>query len=102
MKRTTHLGSAILATCIVLSNGCALTQKATPINARYFSPEPAASSRSPAAERAAGSGLELRLGRVMAGAHIRERIVYRDSEYELGFYDDRLWSERPDAYLRRA
>jgi cholesterol transport system auxiliary component len=46
--------------------------------------------------------LELRLGRVTAGSYIRENIIYRSSEFEVGFYDDLLWTERPDAYLRRA
>ena len=27
--------------------------------------------------------------------------MFRESEYEVGFYDDRLWTEKPEAYLRR-
>jgi cholesterol transport system auxiliary component len=28
--------------------------------------------------------------------------VYRDSDHELGYYEDRRWTERPETYLRRA
>jgi cholesterol transport system auxiliary component len=87
--------------------GCALTQKATPTDVRYFSPEPlsGATSVTPmpiALGSRSEKALDLRLGRVTAAADIRERIVYRDSKYEVGFYEDRMWTERPDAYLRRA
>lgn len=111
MSRITYLiGSqglrvaTICALSLTTPLGCALTQKATPTEARFFSPElPASAAPSrPIEERATGPLTELRLGRITASAHIRERIVFRDSPYELGFYDDRLWTERPDAYLRRA
>lgn len=93
--------TALAALCLVIGSGCALTQKAVPVDARYFSPEPAVAAL-PSHDRAAGTPFELRLGRVTGSAYIRERMIYRDSQYELGFYDDRLWTERPDAYLRRA
>jgi cholesterol transport system auxiliary component len=105
MKRNLHPGAGIFfSLSLAMPFGCALTQKATPIDARYFTPElPAApSSPAPASAPRTGPAIELRLGRVTAGAHIRERIIYRDSPYEVGFYDARLWTERPDAYLRRA
>src|SRR5262249_24489929 len=44
----------------------------------------------------------LRLGRVSAAAHLRERIVFREANRELGFYETRRWTEAADAYLRRA
>jgi ABC-type uncharacterized transport system auxiliary subunit len=45
--------------------------------------------------------LELRLGRVSSGPSLRERIAYRDAAYELGYYDDLRWTERPETYVRR-
>lgn len=80
-------------------NGCALTSKADATLPRYFSPDLPYSPDKGETQR---SGLELRLGRVTAGSHIREKIVYRESKYEVAFYDDRLWTEKPEAYLRRA
>ncbi len=89
--------AALLALCML--SGCALTNKATPTIPRYFTPELPAVTAKSEAPRAGG---ELQLGRVSASSHIRDKIIYRSSSYEVGFYDDLLWTERPDAYLRRA
>ena len=92
-------GLACLA-ALALTPGCALLTKSDPLVLRYFSPEPSAPPK--AAPRAAGSGLELRLGRVNADAYIKDRIVHRDSAFEVGYYDDRVWTEKPESYVRRA
>lgn len=88
-----------LCVCTSLA-GCALTAKGEPLRPRYFSPE----TIEPAARalRAPASSLELRLGRVVAGSSLREQIAYRDSDHELGFYEERRWTERPEVYLRRS
>ncbi len=83
---------------LVLAPGCALLSKSDPVVPRYFSAEGA----EPPAPRSDATGLELRLGRVNADAYIKDRIVHRDSAFEIGYYDDRVWTERPDAYVRRA
>lgn len=99
-------GAAIAV--FVSTSGCALLSKSDPLTPRYFSPEPAGASESgealPGARAAPvnGSPLELRLGRVTSASYLGERLVYRTSSYELGFYEDRRWTERPDAYFRRA
>jgi cholesterol transport system auxiliary component len=82
----------------MLSAGCALTSKAEVLTPRYFSPEPVRSARSPKAADA----YELRLGQVSAASHLDERMAYRVGGSEMGFYDDRRWTENPEAYLRRA
>src|SRR4029077_4048150 len=84
--------------------GCALLSKAAPLQPRYFSLEdgPLASNRGAALRSPTSGAMQLRLGRVSAGPHLRERIVYRDSDHELGYYEDRRWTERPETYLRRA
>jgi ABC-type uncharacterized transport system auxiliary subunit len=79
--------------------GCALLSKGEVSMPRYYSPDlpllaPNSSPKS--------SGVELRLGRVTAGSYLGEKIVFRQTAYEVGFYEDRLWTERPVAYLRRA
>jgi cholesterol transport system auxiliary component len=90
----------VLALCVLLgASGCALLGKSDALGPRYFSPE-GASSR--VAAPAPASGLELRLGRITAAPYLGERIVFRDSRYELGFYEERRWTERPESYLRRA
>lgn len=88
----------VLGVLALALGGCALFSKNDVPTRRYFSPD-LASARTASVPRANG---ELRLGRVTAAASIAERIMYRTSDHEVGFYDDRLWTEKPDAYLRRA
>ena len=73
---------------LALAPGCALLAKSEPVVPRYFSPEAPALSDAHRGRRR--RRLELRLGRVNAAAYINERIVYRDSAYELGYYEDAL------------
>jgi cholesterol transport system auxiliary component len=91
------------------AGGCSLTDKADPLEVRYFTPERVAATSG--AEQAnagsaliasAGTSVELRLGRIDSADYLREYMAYRDSELEVGFYEDRRWTERPEAYLRRA
>ncbi len=78
--------------------GCAVLLKSDPFVPRYFSPESAATRTDPIAP----SGLELRLGRVTAAAYLKERIVFRTSAYEVGYYEERRWTEMPESFIRRA
>ncbi len=79
-------------------SGCALTGKADALSPRYFSPEQVGTvQKAPNTEH-----LELQLGQVSSASHLDERIAYRLSGAEVGFYDDRRWTEIPEAYLRRA
>jgi cholesterol transport system auxiliary component len=70
---------------------------------RYFSPETGATATRHATVHAGGPEAQrLRLGNVSGASQLRERMVFRDSAYELAYYPDRRWTERPEAYLRRA
>jgi cholesterol transport system auxiliary component len=82
-----------------LLSACALLSKAEPLVPRYFTPE---ISEHPAT--APASGLEprrLRLGTIDSGSQLRERMMFRSAAHEVGYYSDRRWTERPEAYLRR-
>ena len=79
--------------------GCALLGKGDPLLPRYFTPEYPLDAP---ASAPAVADLRLRLGRVSAWSHLRERMVVRSSEQEIRYYDDRRWTERPEIYLRRA
>ncbi len=91
------------------STGCALLSKADVVEIRYFSPEHVKpqltggdASTAPEAPRPApNDALEVRLGRVTSGSNLRERIAFRDAAYELGYYEDWRWTERPETYVRR-
>ncbi len=87
-----------LAAALLPQVGCAFFSKSDAFVSRYFSPESAAGP----ADRAAPSGLELRLGRVGSAAYLKDEIVFRDSGYEVGFYNGRRWTEKPEFYVRRA
>lgn len=86
----------------VISQGlasCALASNAPPLEIRYFSP--VLSGDAPVTT-AHTDATPLRLGRITPSAHLRYRIVYRSSAVEISLYDALRWTERPDAYLRRA
>lgn len=93
MRLASTLGLAGLA----FVSACALLSKSDPIVPRYFTPE-TATGGDPVAE----TGLELRLGRVNADEYLKDKIVHRDSTYEVGYYEERLWTDKPEAYVRRA
>jgi uncharacterized lipoprotein YmbA len=69
-----------------------------PIELRYFRPLlPDA-----VADPAPGEPRELRLDRVTAAPHLRERMVWRSSDIELGFDDVNLWIADPAALVEDA
>ncbi|MET0341773.1 MAG: ABC-type transport auxiliary lipoprotein family protein [Polyangiales bacterium] len=96
-----RLSATIVCLPAVLLAGCSFFGKSEPLDARYYSAERAFGPSASAAPVAA-SAVPLRLGEVSGSTHLRERIAYRTAPRELGFYDGRRWTERPEAYLRRA
>lgn len=91
-----------LLLALVLS-GCALTSKSEPLDIRYFTPEkvkPQLTSAS-ASERPQGETFALELGRISSGSNVREKMAFRDASWEVGYYEDRRWTERPEAFVRR-
>ena len=82
--------------------GCALTSKSDPTLLRYYSLDTAGRRVHPPGSPATGAPpLQLRLGRVNAASYIRDRIAFRDSSVEIGYYDDLRWTEKPEAFVRR-
>lgn len=102
----TRLARALLLGSLV--SGCALLTKADPLTPRYFSAEPSGTGPATGNSVTAVTGdssvpaRELKLGRVTSASYLGERLVFRDSAYELGFYEERRWTEKPEAYFRRA
>jgi cholesterol transport system auxiliary component len=96
------LAACLLAAGLVpgLLTGCAFFGKVEPLAPRYYDPELDVSEGKSVAPSLVRPSL--RLGHVLGGSHLRERIAYRVSEREVGFYDERRWTERPENYLRRA
>ncbi len=67
---------------------------------RYFRPESVALSSEPAVD-AGAPATAIRLRAVRARPLLRERIVWR-TPAEYGMYEQRRWSELPEAYVERA
>jgi ABC-type uncharacterized transport system auxiliary subunit len=86
--------------------GCAFFTKSDPVVLRYFTPEAIGERSGPMdAARATANrqtSLELRLGRVNSASYVKDRIAFRDQSYEVGYYERLRWTEKPEAYLRRA
>lgn len=88
----------LLLSLTFLLSGCALLSKAEMGTRRFFSPQLLA----PATRPTSASRVELRLGRVTAAACGSELMMYRQSQFEVGFHDELRWTEKPEVYLRRA
>jgi cholesterol transport system auxiliary component len=111
LKKLSTCAIAVCAAAVALgTSACALTSKADVVEVRYFSPEqvrprlnvadattPNRAPDAPAPNRA----IEVRLGRVSSGPNLRERIAYRDAAFELGYYEEWRWTERPETFVRR-
>jgi cholesterol transport system auxiliary component len=69
-----------------------------PVPIRYFS---AAAPGGTTSERMQNPPT-LRLRRVTSGSHLRERMVWRVSDVEYGFYENSRWTEMPVAWLEQA
>lgn len=84
---------------VMLLDACALLSKGEVSSRRFFSLEsPVASEQS----RLVDGGVELRLGRVTAGACSSELMMVRRSTFEVVFDEERRWTEPPEVFLRRA
>jgi uncharacterized lipoprotein YmbA len=95
--------SFLCALALTLAPGCgALSAKGEAGAARYFSLEvaPAPPGVAPAnLPAAAAMQAQLRLGRVTSAPHLEERMVYRNSDREIGYHRERRWAEPPERFL---
>jgi ABC-type uncharacterized transport system auxiliary subunit len=82
--------------------GCALTSKSEAMVPRYFDLDQKAASAEARVKPNGDPTHRLRLGRIQASAHLDERLVFRSSTREIGYYEQQRWSEEPREYLRRA
>ncbi len=90
----------VVAAVAALLVGCTVLPQNSYQPPRYFRPE---LPGLPAAETPPGeSALPLYLRPVTAAGHLRERIVWRTSDVEMGFYDLRRWTDLPAEYVEGA
>src|SRR5262245_61667116 len=91
MPRSWALLAVVLAGCLFRD----------PTESRFFRPE-AATLHGGDVEPRSESSVAIRLRPVRGTPFLRERIVWRQSEVEYGFYEERRWSELPASYVQRA
>ena len=100
----TRTGCVLCAITMSFAPGCALLSKGAQGNARYFSMDLAPGRPGAVATEAPGtrgSPSEMRLGRVTGAPHLEERLVFRGSDYEVGYYRELRWTEPPEVFLKR-
>jgi uncharacterized lipoprotein YmbA len=91
----------IILLCCLAANGCLSKLGAgdpTPI--RFYSAAPAVGEVT--GDAAGEPGPSLRMRRVTAAVHLRERMVWRADDVEYGFYESRRWTEQPAAWVEAA
>jgi ABC-type transport auxiliary lipoprotein component len=93
--------AAVLAliTAIAPGFGCALLSRGSSVDWRWYTPELSGPSPGSAESQRAG---ELRIGRVTSGSDFGLRIAHGDGLYQMGYYEDLRWTERPQHYVQRA
>lgn len=77
--------------------GCTLLTKAEPLEVTYLAPP-----LPEAPEAQAESGPALRMTRVSASAHLRERLLVAKGEHSYRQSDAWHWTEEPRGYLERS
>ncbi len=93
------LARALVTGLAVSCSACALTSRGEILDVRWFTPEHAhaqAEAASPA------PSVALRFARVRSGPDLGQRIVHGDGAFEVSYYEDLQWTERPELYVRRA
>jgi ABC-type uncharacterized transport system auxiliary subunit len=106
MRASGFVCAALFAALSSATLGCAFFTKSDPVVVRYFTPEGLGSPAGPSARFTAGTtspaAVDLRIGRINSASYLRDRIAFRDESFEIGYYERLRWTEKPEAYLRRA
>jgi cholesterol transport system auxiliary component len=105
MKYSISISALALVAASLATGGCALFSKSELVRVRYFSLDESSARQAPHEQPppiACSEQIALRLGRISAPEHLEERLVYRSSLNEVGYYKNLRWTDRPEEYLRRA
>jgi cholesterol transport system auxiliary component len=88
-----------LATILALAPACALTSRGDAREWQWFTPERV---RPRLTSGVVGAGPPVQLRRVTSGTDLGRRIIFGDGAYEVGYYEQRRWTDAPELYVRRA
>jgi uncharacterized lipoprotein YmbA len=91
----------VIVLVLTLAAGCLARNAAEP---RFFRPDSTLLRDAQGGDWPALSGLArvVRIRAVDGESYLRERVVWRVSPVEYGFYEQRRWHERPTSYIERA
>lgn len=93
----------LFAPFLLALGGCALLSRGAALDVRFYDPESLTPRLTGAGPSCGGEDrLAIELGRVASSATLREKVAYRERAFEVGFYEERRWTERPGAFVRRA
>jgi ABC-type uncharacterized transport system auxiliary subunit len=104
MNTTRTRALILVAISAAFAPGCSLFSKGDQGNAHFFSLERASGRPVAVLAEAPGARADpagLRLGHVTGAPHLEERLVYRDSAYEINYYRELRWTEPPELCLKR-
>lgn len=97
--RSLAAAAIVLMLALAPTFGCALLSRGKPLDVHWYTPE---QTRPDLGSAEMQGACELRLGRVTSGADLGPRIAFGDGLYQIGYYEARRWTERPESYVRRA
>ena len=90
----------IAALALALSPlSCAIVTRGKTLDLHWYTPERV---RPQTGSTEMQATCDLRLASVTSGADLGPRINFGDGLYRMGQYEDLLWTERPEHYMRRA
>jgi ABC-type uncharacterized transport system auxiliary subunit len=99
-RRTCTLIACAITALVACS--CAFLSKGDQGAARFFTIEQTPSaSEAVTAPTTPKQSVDLRLGRITGAPHLDERLVFRNSAYEVNYYRERRWTEPPAQCLKR-
>jgi ABC-type uncharacterized transport system auxiliary subunit len=82
----------------LLCAGCLFHDAPPP---RYFAPPSSLGTSGDSPADPAATDRPIRLRRVRSAAYLTEQIVWRESDVERGFYEQRRWTDFPSRYVER-
>jgi len=101
MRPRSIVPALAIAASLATQTGC--LSKSVPEPTRYYRPAlEEAATAGPARAKGARAPTPLRLRRVSAATHLRDRIAVRVSDVEVGFNDLERWTETPAVFVERA
>ena len=93
MNKTSLFGLLL----VFVVSGC--LSQTPPVAIRFFHPQPPQRPTTEPEDATPKLGVPLHMGRVTAAVHLRERMVWRVSDVEIGLDERNRWASQPEALV---